>query len=112
MVLGILKDFIAGIARQRCAVKTVAKDAPSEDRSRFLQEALMMTTMNCHHVVRLLGVISKSQPTFVVMELMPHGDLKKYLRSRRPDPEYNRGEPPPTVKVSSYLEPCTTISFQ
>lgn len=37
--------------------------------------------------VRLLGVVSKGQPTLVVMELMTHGDLKSYLRSLRPDSE-------------------------
>lgn len=42
---------------------------------------------NCHHVVKLLGVVSKGHPTFVVMELMGKGDLKAFLRSRRPDNE-------------------------
>lgn len=37
--------------------------------------------------VRLLGVVSKGQPTLVVMELMTNGDLKSYLRSLRPDAE-------------------------
>lgn len=40
--------------------------------------------------VRLLGVVSKGQPTLVVMELMTHGDLKSYLRSLRPDAEVTR----------------------
>ncbi len=41
----------------------------------------------CHHVVRLWGVVSKSQPTLVIMELMSGGDLKNYLRRHRPDSE-------------------------
>lgn len=41
--------------------------------------------------VRLLGVVSKGQPTLVVMELMAHGDLKSYLRSLRPDAEVRTG---------------------
>lgn len=32
-------------------------------------------------------MVSKGQPTLVVMELMTHGDLKSYLRSLRPDSE-------------------------
>lgn len=40
--------------------------------------------------VRLLGVVSKGQPTLVVMELMTHGDLKSYLRSLRPDAEVTK----------------------
>lgn len=40
--------------------------------------------------VRLLGVVSKGQPTLVVMELMTHGDMKSYLRCLRPDAEVTR----------------------
>jgi len=39
-------------------------------------------------VVRLLGVVSEGQPTLVIMELMEHGDLKNFLRSRRPGVSY------------------------
>ena len=34
-------------------------------------------------------MVSKGQPTLVVMELMTHGDMKSYLRSLRPDAEVN-----------------------
>ena len=56
---------------------------------------------NAHHVVKLLGVVSKAQPTLVIMELMANGDLKTYLRSHRPDCEENiiEGRQPPTLKV-------------
>lgn len=53
---------------------------------------------NTHHVVRLLGVVSKGQPTLVVMELMTNGDLKSYLRSHRPDVSENPHRQPPTLK--------------
>ncbi|KAG8301862.1 hypothetical protein J6590_042476 [Homalodisca vitripennis] len=32
-----------------------------------------------HHVVQLLGVVTKDEPTLIVMELMSKGDLKSYL---------------------------------
>lgn len=35
-------------------------------------------------------MVSKGQPTLVVMELMTHGDLKSFLRSLRPDAEVRR----------------------
>lgn len=48
----------------------------------------MKTPLMLHFFqVRLLGVVSKGQPTLVVMELMTKGDLKSYLRSLRPDAE-------------------------
>ncbi|XP_035205023.1 insulin-like growth factor 1 receptor [Stegodyphus dumicola] len=85
----------------KCAVKTVNESASLRERIEFLQEASVMKAFNCHHVVKLLGVVSKGHPTLVVMELMGKGDLKAYLRSRRPDNEENIGNPnvqPPTLK--------------
>ncbi|KAG8185562.1 hypothetical protein JTE90_017566 [Oedothorax gibbosus] len=85
----------------KCAVKTVNESASLRERIEFLQEASVMKAFKCHHVVRLLGVVSKGHPTLVIMELMGRGDLKAYLRSRRPDSEENIGNPnihPPTLK--------------
>lgn len=48
---------------------------------------IIFRAFNCHHVVKLLGVVSKGQPTLVIMELMGNGDLKTYLRMHRPDAE-------------------------
>ena len=39
---------------------------------------------NCNHVLRLLGVVSAGDPVLVIMELMENGDLKSFLRRRRP----------------------------
>lgn len=35
------------------------------------------------HVVHLIGVCTKDEPVFAVMELMVYGDLKSYLLSHR-----------------------------
>jgi len=97
---GLLKDFIPGYPNMPCAVKTVSEDTSSEDRALFLREAALMVKLDCHchHVVKLLGVVSKTQPTYVIMELMTRGDLKNYLRSRRPG-TYSTGEQPPSLMV-------------
>uniref|UniRef100_A0A673BQU2 Tyrosine-protein kinase receptor n=1 Tax=Sphaeramia orbicularis TaxID=375764 RepID=A0A673BQU2_9TELE len=96
---GIAKDIVKGDPETRVAVKTVNESASLRERIEFLNEASVMKAFSCHHVVRLLGVVSKGQPTLVVMELMTHGDLKSYLRSLRPDSENNpSGRPPPTLK--------------
>ncbi|CAL8268794.1 unnamed protein product [Arctogadus glacialis] len=97
---GLAKDIIKGEPDTRVAVKTVNESASLRERIEFLNEASVMKAFICHHVVRLLGVVSKGQPTLVVMELMTHGDLKSYLRCLRPDSEYNpTGRPPPTLKL-------------
>ncbi|KAG8180786.1 hypothetical protein JTE90_012965 [Oedothorax gibbosus] len=81
-----------------CAAKTVNESATLRERIEFLQEASVMKAFNCHHVIKLLGVVSKGQPTLVVMELMPNGDLKTYLRSHRPD-EYPDMQPPTLKQI-------------
>uniref|UniRef100_A0A8V5GMN0 Tyrosine-protein kinase receptor n=1 Tax=Melopsittacus undulatus TaxID=13146 RepID=A0A8V5GMN0_MELUD len=95
---GIAKDIVKGEPETRVAVKTVNESASLRERIEFLNEASVMKGFSCHHVVRLLGVVSKGQPTLVVMELMAHGDLKSYLRSLRPDAENNPGRPPPMLR--------------
>lgn len=83
-----------------CAIKTVNENATDRERINFLKEAGVMKAFDTHHVVRLLGVVSVTQPTLVVMELMVNGDLKGYLRSHRPDAE-NSTPPisqPPSLK--------------
>lgn len=97
--LGKLTDFVEGNPELFCAVKTVADETPSEERALFLKEAALMTKLDCNHVVKLLGIVSKTQPIYVIMELMENGDLKQYLRSRRPDAEKKNAHPPPTLKV-------------
>lgn len=85
MVYGGIAHDIDGVTELRVAVKTVNENASLRDRIEFLQEASIMKAFNCNHVVRLIGVVSQGQPTFVVMELMERGDLKTFLRSRRPE---------------------------
>ncbi|XP_043602094.1 insulin-like receptor isoform X3 [Bombus pyrosoma] len=81
---GIAKDIVKGKPEVRCAVKTVNQDATDRERIEFLNEASVMKGFDAHHVVKLLGVVTRGQPTLVIMELMVNGDLKRYLRSHRP----------------------------
>ncbi|XP_070542037.1 insulin-like peptide receptor [Ptychodera flava] len=94
---GEAKDIHDGEGKIKVAIKTVNENASIRDRIEFLNEASVMKAFNCNHVVRLLGVVSKGQPTLVVMELMAQGDLKNWLRSHRPDEPDNEGRQPPTV---------------
>ena len=61
--------------------------------------SLTCRAFSCNHVVKLLGVVSKTQPTLVIMELMANGDLKTFLRLHRPDDEEHNaeGRPPPSL---------------
>lgn len=67
-----------------CAIKTVHEKADLHDKMEFLNEASVMKMFNdAHHVIKLLGVVSRGAQPFVVMELMGRGDLKTFLRSTR-----------------------------
>ncbi|XP_063217710.1 insulin receptor-like [Bacillus rossius redtenbacheri] len=70
--------------KMRCAVKTVSESASPRQMMEFLNEASVMKLFaDAHHVVKLLGVVSKGFPPLVVMELMTNGDLKSFLRAAR-----------------------------
>ncbi|NWJ06535.1 INSRR protein, partial [Crypturellus undulatus] len=94
---GLAQDIEAEGQETKVALKTVNELATMRERIEFLNEASVMKAFKCHHVVRLLGVVSQGQPALVIMELMTRGDLKSYLRSLRPDAENNPGLPPPAL---------------
>ncbi|KZS17897.1 Tyrosine-protein kinase receptor [Daphnia magna] len=97
---GLLRNTVPNEPEVKCAIKTVNEKANIKERMEFLTEASVMKEFKAHHVLKLLGVVSKAQPTLVIMELMVNGDLKSYLRSHRPDCEENvdQGRQPPTLK--------------
>uniref|UniRef100_A0A8D2INF6 Tyrosine-protein kinase receptor n=1 Tax=Varanus komodoensis TaxID=61221 RepID=A0A8D2INF6_VARKO len=95
---GLAKDLEEEGRETKVALKTVNELATTRERIEFLNEASVMKAFRCHHVVRLLGVVSQGQPALVIMELMTQGDLKSYLRSLRPEAEMNPGRPPPSLR--------------
>ncbi|XP_056621514.1 insulin-like growth factor 1a receptor [Triplophysa dalaica] len=95
---GIAKGVVKDEPDTRVAIKTVNESASMRERIEFLNEASVMKEFNCHHVVRLLGVVSQGQPTLVIMELMTRGDLKSYLRSLRPKEQGSSSQALPPLK--------------
>uniref|UniRef100_A0A8B9L8H0 Tyrosine-protein kinase receptor n=1 Tax=Astyanax mexicanus TaxID=7994 RepID=A0A8B9L8H0_ASTMX len=94
---GIAKGVVKDEPETKVAIKTVNESASMRERIEFLNEASVMKEFNCHHVVRLLGVVSQGQPTLVIMELMTRGDLKSYLRSLR-SKQGSCSQPLPSLK--------------
>ncbi|KAJ7307442.1 hypothetical protein JRQ81_009462 [Phrynocephalus forsythii] len=95
---GVAQGLEEGGQETKVALKTVNELATMRERIEFLNEASVMKAFRCHHIVRLLGVVSQGQPVLVIMELMTRGDLKSYLRSLRPEAENNPGLPPPSLR--------------
>ncbi|XP_037306483.1 insulin-like growth factor 1a receptor [Pungitius pungitius] len=91
---GLAKGVVKDEQETRVAIKTVNESASMRERIEFLNEASVMKEFNCHHVVRLLGVVSQGQPTLVIMELMTRGDLKSHLRSLRKENTTSQVLPP------------------
>lgn len=65
------------------AVKTLKAGATTEEKLDFLSEAEAMKRFDHRNVIRLLAVITKTEPVCTVMEFMLYGDLKNYLLARR-----------------------------
>ena len=79
---GTLRTTDGGI--QSVAIKKVNEGATLEESTNFLKEATTMKSFESFHIVQLLGIVSKTQPYLVIMELMVNGDLKTFLRKNRP----------------------------
>ena len=63
-----------------CAVKT-CKSRDDTPKAKFLGEAGIMLQFNHPNIVSLLAVVTKSQPTMIVLEFMPLGALDNYLKN-------------------------------
>ncbi|XP_072782329.1 protein-tyrosine kinase 2-beta isoform X3 [Taeniopygia guttata] len=64
------------------AVKTCKEDCSPENREKFLSEAVLMKKLDHPHIVKLIG-IAEDEPTWIVMELYPYGELGRYLEQNR-----------------------------
>ncbi|NWI95970.1 FAK2 kinase, partial [Pitta sordida] len=68
--------------RINVAVKTCKKNCSPENKEKFLSEAVLMKKLDHPHIVKLLG-IAEEDPTWIIMELYPYGELGQYLEQRR-----------------------------
>jgi serine/threonine protein kinase len=67
--------------RHEVAIKILKPEASENDRLKLLQEAAIMGQFTNDYVVKLHGVVTIGDPVMMVLELMPRGDLRSYLRS-------------------------------
>lgn len=65
------------------AVKTLKIGSSREEKLDFLSEAESMKRFDHKNIVKLLGVCTKNEPFYTIMEYMLYGDLKTYLLARR-----------------------------
>ncbi|KMQ84163.1 proto-oncogene tyrosine-protein kinase ros, partial [Lasius niger] len=79
---GTVKD-LKGSIRTPVAIKMLRKNASSQEKKKFLQEAKLMSQLRHKHVLRLLGYCSDADSPLLILELLEAGDLLKYLRESR-----------------------------
>ena len=58
------------------AVKTLKVGSSIDEKIDFLSEAEMMKRFDHKNIVKLLGVCTRNEPVYTIMEFMLYGDLK------------------------------------
>ncbi|CAL1671697.1 unnamed protein product [Lasius platythorax] len=80
---GKVKDLEGPGIETPAAIKMLRKNASSQEKKKFLQEARLMNHFRHKHVLRLLAVCLNEDSPLLVLELMEIGDLLNYLRESR-----------------------------
>ncbi|XP_036384171.1 fibroblast growth factor receptor 1b [Megalops cyprinoides] len=82
----------------KVAVKMLKPDATEKDLSDLISEMEMMKIIGKHkNIINLLGACTKNGPLYVIVEYASKGNLREYLRARRPPGMeycYNPTHPP------------------
>ena len=60
-------------------MKTLKLGSTVEEKIDFLSEAEMMKRFDHKNIVKLLGVCTRNEPVYTVMEFMLYGTLKTYV---------------------------------
>ena len=72
------KDHLYQVA---VAVKTLKPGSSLDEKIAFLSEADMMKRFDHRNIVKLLGVCTRNEPVYMVMEFMLYGDLKTLVNN-------------------------------
>ncbi|XP_045188886.1 fibroblast growth factor receptor 2-like isoform X2 [Mercenaria mercenaria] len=73
------------------AVKMLKQDATDREMTDLMVEMEMMKIVRGHkNIINLLGCCTQSGPLYVITEFAPNGNLRDFLRSRRPCTDYEK----------------------
>ncbi|XP_060736841.1 fibroblast growth factor receptor 1-A isoform X3 [Tachysurus vachellii] len=82
-VVGMDKDKPNRVTK--VAVKMLKSDATEKDLSDLISEMEMMKIIGKHkNIINLLGACTQDGPLYVIVEYASKGNLREYLRARRP----------------------------
>lgn len=75
------------VTRRKVAIKMLRDDFSEEELMDLIKEMEVMKLLEPHrHIISLLGVCTRDGPLCLVNEFAPHGNLRDFLRQRRPKP--------------------------
>ena len=60
--------------------RMLASGVPEMEQKQFEYEAKLLAALKHPNIVTVLGLCFKKQPNFIVLELMPGGDMRSYLK--------------------------------
>ncbi|XP_065831040.1 insulin-like growth factor 1 receptor [Oscarella lobularis] len=66
--------------KTRVAVKTLKQGSSQETAEDFRKQMEIAMDFDHPNVVRLLGICTRDEPLYLIVELTKHGDLKDYIR--------------------------------
>ncbi|XP_019849286.1 PREDICTED: uncharacterized protein LOC100642048 [Amphimedon queenslandica] len=88
------------------AIKTLKNSSVEQDKVKFLQEAAIMGQFHHPNIVKLHGMVTVGEPLMIVLELIPHGDMRQYLHTLQPQ----RGELVASTVPGLLLSFCRQIA--
>ncbi|CAD5215173.1 unnamed protein product [Bursaphelenchus xylophilus] len=75
-----VENVYGGVVQQIVAVKTLLPGSTDKAKADFLAEASIMGQFEHDNVIKLVGVVTKSEPVMILTEYMLNGSLDKFLR--------------------------------
>ncbi|KAI1720304.1 protein tyrosine kinase domain-containing protein [Ditylenchus destructor] len=75
-----VEDTYGQVQQHVVAVKTLLPGSASKAKLDFLTEASIMGQFEHENVIRLLGVVTKSEPVMILTEYMLNGSLDQFLK--------------------------------
>ncbi|XP_072177345.1 fibroblast growth factor receptor-like isoform X2 [Diadema setosum] len=91
VVIGEAVGIVCQEKTSTVAVKMLKANAMDRELSDLISELSMMKLIGKHpNIINLLGCCTQEGPPFVIVEFAHHGNLRDFLRTRRPPDEYEK----------------------
>lgn len=99
--------------RVAVAVKMLKEDATERELADLVQEMEVMKVIGSHkNIINLLGCCTQNGPLLVIVVYAPHGNLRDFLRERRPPVRSREGYERPVATRPLTLKDLISFSYQ